>query len=85
MCIGTFANFGKDKYAVLKEIRDWALAGIFLLWGGQGVYQGYVRPYLNSNKPAKENKFDSLSDRQKEEAVRLMEEIGKLKRLNKVN
>lgn len=74
-----------NKYSTLKEIRDWALATVFLLWGGQSIYDRNFKPNLNDEnfqavvKILDKDGDGRLSKQEIEEAKKLLEEVKKLK------
>ena len=74
------------RYELLKEVRDWGLAGIFALWGGHGIYTSY---FAKDTKPALDlvqqefdlNKDGKLSNGERHEAKQKLDEFQRWKAL----
>ena len=76
-----------SKYTIAKEIKDWALASVFVLWGGSFVNDKFINPPKAENpdgirinidlgKMTEEERFKA-----RQEAIRFMEHVGKIKEL----
>lgn len=74
-----------NRYTVVKEFRDWALAAVFIIWGSQSIYDRNFKPNLNDEnfqaivKILDKNNDGKLSKEEIEEAKKLLEEVKKLK------
>jgi hypothetical protein len=76
-----------SKYTIVKEVKDWALAGVFVLWGGSFINDKFINPPKAENPDGIRINIDlgEMTDEQKlrarDEALRFMEEVGKIRGL----
>lgn len=73
------------KYKIITEIRDWILAVVFLLWGGHGIYDAFLKPKNPPLDPI-QRKFDldndgRLSNEEKKESEKFIEDFGNWRKL----
>ena len=77
-----------SKYAIAKEIKDWTIAILFGLWGGSFINDKFINPPKAENPNSIKinidlgNTTEEEKLRVKQEAIRFMEEMGKLKQLS---
>ena len=76
-----------SKYQILKEVKDWMLAVIFLTWGVQGIYDRNFKPNPNDEnfqaiiKILDKNGDGKVSKEEIEEAKKMIEEVKKWKNI----
>lgn len=73
------------KYKIISEVRDWILAAVFLLWGGHGIYEAFLKPKNPPLDPI-QRKFDlngdgRLSNEEKRESEKFIEDSGNWRKL----
>ncbi len=77
-----------SKYVIAKEVKDWALAVVFGLWGYNFVNDKFINPPKPESPHAIKINIDlgNTTEEQRlktrEEAIRFMEELGKIRQLN---
>ena len=77
-----------SKYDIATRVKDWLIFPIFLMWGGCFIYDRITSP--PKTEPQSTIKinidFGGMTEEEKlkirQDAIRFMEEIGKLKQLS---
>ena len=69
----------------IKEVRDWGLAGIFILWGGQSIIDRYSKPNDENIKGLIEiidtDRDGKLSKKEKDDLKELIQELKEWKKV----
>lgn len=83
-----FILTGSSGLSTTAKVRDWIVALVVITWGGQGIYDRNFAPAKDDSNLAKlvklfdKNGDGKLSKEEINEARTLMDELGKLRKVN---